>query len=359
LSDSEELDVYFTRPDVVDTDNDTLSDYDEIFFHLTDPTQNDTDADGLLDCNETTAVVPISIVTGRIKFKINLMGPYNPVYPTNATDPDTDDDLLPDGAELDPGLPYHSNPMQADYLINGTLDGLIFDSDHDGIPDGYEYFGDSSINGTMTPTVMIAGGGPFNPDSDCDGLLDGLEWQILGTDPANWDTDNDTWGDGLEHLVGTDPLVFTNSSEMYDALDIYRDDLMITSPIEAVYETEMITVTGTNFTSFSSVGYRFTSGPISHEFTQMKYNPRHYQFESQLLTLPKGTYRLEMVAKRPDNTEVVKSVRFYILVEPVDYIPLIWGGLLGFGFTGALLFLINNLDLKKLLYLNERKEGDT
>ncbi len=358
LSDSEELDTYFTRPDVVDTDNDTLSDYDEIFFHLTNPLQNDTDADGLLDCNETTAVVPIGIETGRIKFKINLMGPYNPTYPTNATDPDTDDDLLPDGAELDPGLPYHSNPMQADSLINGTLDGLIFDSDHDGIPDGYEFFGDSSINGTMTPTVMIAGGGPFNPDSDYDGLLDGLEWQILGTDPANWDTDNDTWGDGLEHLVGTNPLEFTNLTEMYDALDIYRDDLMITSPIEAVYETDLVTVTGTNFTSFTSVGYRFSSGPVSHEFTKMEYNPRHYQFESQLLTLPKGTYRLEMIATRPDNTEVVKSVRFYILVKPVDFTPLVWGGILGFGFTGVLLFLINSIDLRKLLSLPERKEGD-
>jgi hypothetical protein len=357
LDDAEELGIYFTRPDVVDTDNDTLSDYDELFFHLTNPLQNDTDADGLLDCNETTAVVPVSIVTGGIKFKINLMGPYNPVYPTNATDPDTDDDLLPDGAELDPGMMYNSNPMQADSLINGTLDGLLFDSDHDGIPDGYEYFGDSSINGTLTPTTMIAGGGPFNPDSDFDGLLDGLEWQVLGTDPVNWDSDNDTWGDGLEYLVGTDPLIFTNSTEMFEALDIYRDDLLITSPLEAVYETDMITVTGANFTTFTAVKYRFSSGPISHEYTSMNYNPRRYQFESRLLTLPKGTYRLEMIATRPDNTEVVKSVRFYILMEPVDYAPLVWGGLLGFSVTGVLLLLMSNLDLKKLFYFLERKEG--
>jgi hypothetical protein len=44
------------------------------------------------------------------------------------------------------------------------------------------------------------------PDMDGDGLLD-VEEARLGTDPLNWDTDGDSFGDGEEVLVmGTDPL---------------------------------------------------------------------------------------------------------------------------------------------------------
>jgi hypothetical protein len=44
------------------------------------------------------------------------------------------------------------------------------------------------------------------PDMDGDGLLD-VEEARLGTDPLNWDTDGDGFGDGEEVLVmGTDPL---------------------------------------------------------------------------------------------------------------------------------------------------------
>ncbi|MHA2164939.1 MAG: hypothetical protein ACXAAT_03655 [Candidatus Hodarchaeales archaeon] len=356
LNDSEEIDVYFTRPDNMDTDNDTLSDYDELFFHLTDPLKSDTDADGLMDCDETTAVVPAPIeYKGNIKFKITLMGPYFPVYPTNATDPDTDNDLLPDGAELDVNMNYHSDPMDADSLVNGTLDGMLFDSDHDGIPDGFEYFGDSSVNGTLTATTGIAGGGPFNPDSDSDGLLDGLEWQIQGTDPANWDTDNDTWGDGLEVLVGTDPLTFTNITMMYQALDQYRDDLVITSPIETSYETEVLTITTTNLTTFVAIQYRFSEGPVSSELTDMTYNHRQYQYESNLLTLSKGSYLLEVVGTRPSGTEVVKRIRFYIQMTPLDIPALMIGGIFGFGITSLILMMFNRLNFQKLF--GHKKEG--
>jgi hypothetical protein len=365
LNDSEEMDVYFTRPDNIDSDNDTLSDYDELFFHFTDPLKNDTDADGLMDCNETTAIVSyVGIKSKGIKFSIQLGGhfdtvsgiEYYPEYPTNATDPDTDNDLLPDGAELDVNMSYHSDPMDADSLVNGTLDGMLFDSDHDGIPDGFEYFGDSSVNGTLTATTGIAGGGPFNPDSDSDGLLDGLEWQIQGTDPSNWDTDNDTWGDGLEVMVGTDPLTFTNLSEMYQALDQYRDDLVITSPIETSYETETLTITTTNLTTFLGVQYRFSDGPVSNELTDMTYNYRQYQYESNLLTLSKGSYLLEVVGTRPSGTEIVKRIRFYIQMTPLDIPALMIGGIFGFGFTSLILMLVNYIDLQKLSFWR-RKEG--
>ncbi len=353
LSDSQELDEYYTRPDVVDTDNDTLSDYDEIFFHLTNPLQNDTDADGLLDCNETTAVVPAGWGSG--KSTINLMGPYNPVYPTFADDPDSDDDYLPDGAELDATLPYLSDPMIPDSLIPGIKDGLLFDSDHDGISDGYEYFGDP--NGTLTPTTMIAGGGPFNPDSDHDGLLDGFEWQVFGTNATNWDSDNDSFSDGLEYLVGTNASEFTNASDMFDKLDIYRDDLVVTSPIDTTYETEAITTTVANFTTFSTVSYRFVHGPTSHTAAQLDYNVRQHQWQSGLITLEKGSYTIEVTGTKPDDTNVVKRVSFYIQVEPVDIAPFLIGGVIGFSTISLLIFLTTIIDLQKLIFWKKEEGG--
>ena len=367
LNDSEEINVYYTRPDHIDTDNDTLSDYDEIYFHLTNPLRNDTDADGLMDCNETTAIVPlVGVEAKNIKFSIKLTGHmdtvtgklYYPDYPTNATDRDTDNDLLPDGAELDPDLPYNlagTDPMITDSIVNGTQDGLLFDSDHDYIPDGYEYFGDGP-NGTLTATASIGGGGPFNPDSDHDGLIDGLEWLEYSTNATNWDTDNDSWSDGLEILLGTNATGWTNASDIYDALDAYRGDLVITSPIETSYETETLTVTATNFTTFSNVRYRFTHGSVSHEETEMNYNNRQYQWQSQLLTLPKGDYTLEVIGTKPDASEIVKRVRFYIQMEPLQLEPILIGGLIGFGSVSVLLLLIELVDIQKFLFW-KRKEG--
>ncbi|MHA2092647.1 MAG: thrombospondin type 3 repeat-containing protein, partial [Candidatus Kariarchaeaceae archaeon] len=186
---------------------------------------------------------------------------------------------------------------------------------------------------------------------------DGLEWQIHGTDAGNWDTDNDTFSDGLEILVGTDPLTATNETVMFEALDIYRGDLLITSPIETTYETDTLTITTTNMTAFSSVKYRFAKGPTSHEYNLLTYNPRQYQYESALLTLPKGSYLLEVIGTRIGGTEEVKRVRFYILMKPLDITPLLFGGVIGFGLTSLLLSLINISSLQKILFWKKKEGG--
>ncbi len=50
----------------------------------------------------------------------------------------------------------------------------------------------------------------FRRDSDGDGLLDGEEVTVYGTDPANIDTDGDTYADEAELFFWrSDPLVFT------------------------------------------------------------------------------------------------------------------------------------------------------
>ncbi len=44
-------------------------------------------------------------------------------------------------------------------------------------------------------------------DSDADGILDGDETAIYGTDPGSADSDLDGVADGAELAAGTDPLV--------------------------------------------------------------------------------------------------------------------------------------------------------
>ncbi|MHA2272808.1 MAG: hypothetical protein ACXACI_13160, partial [Candidatus Hodarchaeales archaeon] len=210
LNDSEEVEIYFTRPDYWDTDNDSLSDYEELEFHRTSPVKNDTDGDGLNDSSELT----YAIYGG-------FSGTYNPIYDTNATLADTDNDSLPDGAEINYYGTNATHPDSNSTLIPGAVpdndvrDGDEFDSDHDGLSDGKEY----DYN-----TTGVFNGGPFDPDSDHDGLPDGFEVYEYDTHPALWDTDNDTWSDGMEILLGTDPLVPTTNETIWSELDDLNED---------------------------------------------------------------------------------------------------------------------------------------
>src|SRR5690606_41915888 len=80
---------------------------------------------------------------------------------TDPDDPDTDDDGLLDGIEVD-----GSNPT----------DPLDADSDDDGLLDGEE---DANHNGALDPGETD----PNNPDTDDDGRLDGIE--VDGSNPTD------------------------------------------------------------------------------------------------------------------------------------------------------------------------------
>ncbi len=97
---------------------------------------------------------------------------------TSKTDPDTDNDQLPDGWEYMNNL----DPL-------GPQDATL-DNDNDGLNNiaEYEY-----------------GGDPWDSDTDDDGLSDYDEAQI-GTDLRLSDTDGDGYSDGYEVSHGTDPL---------------------------------------------------------------------------------------------------------------------------------------------------------
>lgn len=88
---------------------------------------------------------------------------------TDPNDPDSDNDTLLDGDEVERGT-----------------DPLHPDTDGDEVPDGDE---------------VERGTDPLNPDTDGDGLEDGVEIRI-GTDPLNPDTDGDGLNDGAEDRDG-------------------------------------------------------------------------------------------------------------------------------------------------------------
>ncbi|MHA1971432.1 MAG: hypothetical protein ACTSW1_00485 [Candidatus Hodarchaeales archaeon] len=361
LSDYIEIQVYKTDPNQPDTDNDTLSDYDEVMFHLTDPKNNDTDADMLLDCDELTAIAISSTGGGSgssfpsdIGMKLTSVVEYQPKYLTLANDSDYDDDFLPDGLEvLDNiyvpqwgiNISYNSDPFVKDSVRPGVLDGYAFDFDHDGLSDGFEIYGNVTDPSDFTPTTIVPGGGPYNPDSDRDGLLDGAEYFIYKTNASNYDTDGDNFSDGLEITIGTDPLNKTSYEELMSAIDGYREQLAILSPIDEEYNTSTITVTVANFTNVESIDYEIMdkqSNLLRHSST-LTYSRERKLWESLFIQLPKGLYRLSVHARRYDGFYINKQIIFSVNmpIPSNSEILMILSVLFGTGsFIGTLGFIV-------------------
>ena len=160
----------------LDTDNDGVSDVEEE-EQGTDPNNPDSDDDGLLDGEELDGCVyyPNSTICQDIIF-----------IATDPLDPDSDDDGLTDGFEayvpdLDPNNP---------------------DSDDDGVGDGDE---DLDNDDLINLDEQEAETNPLDPDTDNDTLTDGQEVHDLDTDPTNPDTDNDGLNDNHEIELKTDP----------------------------------------------------------------------------------------------------------------------------------------------------------
>lgn len=120
----------------------------------------------------------------------------------DACDEDDDNDGISDEDEV-AGPPCAS--------ATGPTDPFNRDSDFDRFTDGYECaFGTDPTDAASRPPAIVAG------DSDNDGLSDAEEL-LLGTDPNNPDTDGDGLRDGLEvRNYGSNPLAVNADGDVCD-----------------------------------------------------------------------------------------------------------------------------------------------
>jgi len=178
-----------TRAGAADTDGDGMTDLEEFDFNGS-PFEADTDADSLSDSEEanvygTALNIADTDEDGASDYKeFRWWGGYWSADPDNdglhmLLDPDSDNDGMPDGWEMDNRLlPAQSRDAQED-------------PDGDGLTNVEEY-----QHGTN----------PKAADTDGDGLSDGDEVNIYGSDPLVPDTDNDALPDGEEPVHSTQPL---------------------------------------------------------------------------------------------------------------------------------------------------------
>ena len=204
-----------TDPNDDDTDDDGLLDGNEDRNHdgrriptETDPLDADTDGDGIQDGTEVGIGSPQGSDTDPTLFQRDN-DPAGP--PSDPLDADTDGGGIPDGEEdrdhdgrVDPG---ESDPTNAtdddadgDGLTEneenqyGTQSGDA-DSDDDGLSDLEE------VRGTG-PLLSFGPTDPTNPDTDGDGLLDGLE---AGLVTGTADTDPGVFRPDAQPATTTDP----------------------------------------------------------------------------------------------------------------------------------------------------------
>ncbi len=198
LMDGEERD-YGTDPLDPDTDNDRLIDILEVRYYHTNPLSNDTDGDQILDWEELfwgsdkTITDPLRADTDG-----DSLNDYNEIHEnrTDPLDPDSDRDRIHDGDEIDI---YKTNPLNPDSDGDGVWDGYeVFfhftnptelDTDGDGFSDGRELWF------KLDPLLDLGESLPL--DTDTDGIPDYME-EILGTDYLIPDSDGDGIGDGIE-----------------------------------------------------------------------------------------------------------------------------------------------------------------
>ncbi|MBD3157373.1 MAG: hypothetical protein GF309_01170 [Candidatus Lokiarchaeota archaeon] len=324
LIDYQEVMVFNSNPASNDSDNDTLPDWNEIWVYNTSAISNDTDGDGLLDNEETLYEVypygdwpPVNWSIGMTTENEPEGGGFSggaaqayeqaqtdPVYESSATDPDSDDDWLPDGAEV---FFYETEPMDDDSDGDGRADTYEFDTDYDALPDGLEF---------KLGLQTIPGGGIMSPDSDLDGLLDGDEYYVYGTDPGNRDTDGDGYSDGLEIALGLDPLTNTTKDEFEMALAYQRgkSTLKIMTPANGTEVYQNTAVSVANFTPFQEVWFKFQNGSDWSEDYQMEYNPGAQQWQSNEIKWSPGTYTLRVYAL--NNTGVIHAATVTFVVIP-------------------------------------------
>ncbi|MDG6225458.1 MAG: transglutaminase domain-containing protein [Candidatus Thermoplasmatota archaeon] len=184
-----------TDPNDPDTDGDGLTDHEEVVIYETDPLDPDTDGGGAMDGFE-------------VKMGLDPLDPNDDgIYL------DSDGDFLFD---FDESYTYYYAETTTDWDGDGRLDHYpspdLWDTDGDGLSDGEE--------------VLIYGTNPLMADTDGDGLTDYEEVMIYGTDPLKSDTDGDGLSDYIEitHIYDRSELDWTGDGNIDHRTDPLNRD---------------------------------------------------------------------------------------------------------------------------------------
>lgn len=210
-----------SNPLLQDSDSDTLQDYSE-FFYSTDINNPDSDFDGLLDGMEIF------------------------IFRTSPTNNDTDGDSISDGDEINAVNGYATDPTLADTDADGISDRnelnnktnpLLRDSDADSLDDLNDFLTANATNPDTDNDGILDGieiynfqTSPTNPDTDTDNVTDYDEIYIYHTNPNLPDTDGDGLDDGTEIFYGIDSLIIDTDGDNLNDISELRYKTNATNP---------------------------------------------------------------------------------------------------------------------------------
>ncbi|MDF7823708.1 alpha-amylase family glycosyl hydrolase [Pontiellaceae bacterium B12227] len=233
-----------------DDDDDGLSDFDEItpkalpttavtewvnsdvhawnIYGLTDATSPDTDGDGLPDGLESGWRLPADTNATLTTTDTNGDG-----YPNFIGDLDPPFYNTFDNYGLVPGVSTYSAGTKTDLKAGTMTDAANPDTDYDGLPDGLE---DANRNGWVDGDgeAIPPDWNPWLGRDWPDGSLDGNDvW--LETDPNNADTDQDGLSDGYGEDQNANGIIDgdTNGDRLYTAGEAWQETDPLNSDTDA------------------------------------------------------------------------------------------------------------------------------
>ena len=208
---------------VLDLDEDSLNNYIEERYS-TNPLEKDSDNDLISD--------EVEVSFGTLTLQNHCGVRQNPAI-TGILGP------FSSNLQNENDVSWFSQDMDNDGRLNGPSD---WDTDGDGMPDGFEYCFNDILNPSNASDSF--------PDGDDDGLSNLAEYEVAinwgpenFTDPSDPDTDNDGMPDGWEFTSGLHPKFddSVNDPDM-DGYDVDGDGAVTFSQLVGTAEVQSITV---------------------------------------------------------------------------------------------------------------------
>ena len=263
-----------TNPVLYDTDEDGISDGEEALTYGSNPLLQDSDGDGFTDQEEITESsdpgnaqsVPASSIVVTYAETRGTTSPFGGWV--GSGDTDTFSSI---GSSFAPPMLFssdHSLIYGFLFSVNSTANPRTADTDSDGLPDVWEKThglndtandasADPDADGLSNAEEYAALTNPVEPDSDRDGLQDGVEINVHLTSPLDPDSDADGHSDMEEISSGTNPSDATRFPGWYEQSLNYQDSV-------STLKTAGGWVGASGLTAFQAVGQNYSSSSLSN-----------------------------------------------------------------------------------------------